>query len=1463
MSYLFNFEAINGGYVAFGGNSKGGKITGKGKIRIGKLDFDDVYFIKELRFNLFSVSQMCDKKNSVLFTDTECIVLSFDFKMPDESHATLDESNLWHRRLGYINFKTMNKLVKGIKMEFSVARTPQQNGIAERKNMALIEAARTMLADSLLPIPFWAEAVNTACFMRPFGCLVTILNTLDPLGKFDGKADEVFLVGYSHESEVHVSPSSSAKTKKHDDKTNREAKGKSLVELSIGVRNLSEEFEDFTDNSTNEVNAASTPVTAVEPNSTNSTNTFNADGPSNNVVSSNFKIGGKSSFVDPSQYPDDPDMSALEDITYSDDEEDVGVEADFSNLETNIISMKRMATDQGGLTQINNDDFHTCMFACFLSQEEPKRVHQALKDPSWIEAMQEELLQFKMQKFWVLVDMTKGKRAIGHTQEKGIDYEEVFAPVARIEAIRLILAYASFMGFMVSQMDVKSAFLYGTIEEDVYVCQPPGFKDLDYPDKVYVDDIIFGSTNKDLCKAFEKLMKDKFQMSSMGELTFFLGLQVKQKKDRIFIIHDKYVAEILRKFGLTDGKSASTSIDTEKPLLKDPDGENVDVHTYRSIIGSLMYLTSSRQDIMFATNDVVRLQALIDRKKVIIIEDTVREALRLDDAKSIDCLPNKEIFAELQRMGRKFNFSKYIFDSLVRNVDSSLKFYMVRKGFSQVDTPLFEGMLVPQQVADEVAAGVDEAASIQGGKIAKIDADEDVILEEVDINVDEENDDEPELAELDVVEVVTTAKLMTEVVTAAATITAVTTAASTITDAPSAARRRKGVVIRDPEETATPSTIVHFEPKSKDKGKGILVEEPKPLKKQAQIEQDEAYARELQAELNKNINWDDVIEQVKDKGKLDNAVLRYQALKRKPQTEAQAKKNIIVYLKNMAGFKMDFFRAKKQKLDEEVEELKKHLQIVPNDEDDVYTEATPLALKIVQERFASSKPNNFSDDFLLTILKAMFEKPNVEAQMWKSQRGIHGLAKVKSWKLLESYRPKSKRKKQLPRSKCKKKIPSRSNCQVWIASNEKYLQSKAEKEAKQKRKREEKKSPGRWTRSDETKLLAEKHKRMKKQQADYQQTTKNEDKGKEEVVDVEQQSDMNERLKKQKQAETKKKSRTKEKRRRAAMRLLFEAMCGLTPQRKRVVREMGFGNLIDFPIVEIPTKLAFYVVDILNTRKKTLECPMGDIVITPKTVKEVLGLPMGIRKLEREGQREYNDPFLEEWKDQMCKCVESKTKKKGCCLLWASDVLDEPNIPEYHSSSSIEYDDDDDDNSQIGDYNENNYRTQTDSVEEDHVQIVQKLNKRKETTCNTPMKKTIKSAEKKKDQTNDVGWESILENEEEIIRKGREYSTEQRKKAQQHERERKRKRKKEKDQIGSSSQESPVFGKDNSLLGSQPIFDLGARPTYEKIKILSEKKKKMGLKSKYVNKTVDPSVEFTKNEKLLGRSIFSTQEEEE
>nr|GEW06214.1 hypothetical protein [Tanacetum cinerariifolium] len=693
MSYLSDFEELNGGYVAFGGNPKGGKISDKGKIRTRKLDFNDVYFVKELKFNLFSVSQMCDKKNSILFTYTECLVLSPNFKLPDESQVLL--------------------------------RAKAVNTACYDQNKVLVTKPH-----SKTPYELLHGRTPSIGFMRPFGCPVTILNTLDSLGKFVGKVNEGFLVGYSvsskafkvfnsrtrivqetlhvnflenkpnvagsgptwlfdidsltktmnyqpvtagnqynlsvgfqdkfdakkagedsdqqyvffsmwssgstnpqntngdaafdgkepefdekkPESKVSVSPSSSAQSKKQDDKTKREAKGKSPVESFMGYRDLSAEFEDYSKDNINKVNAVGTLVLAVGKNSPNSTNTFSAAGLSNATASPTH---GKSLFIDASQLPDDPDLPELEDITYSDDEDNVGVEVDFNNLETSIIvspiPITRVHKDHP-VTQIIGDlssATQTRSMTIVAKDQEHKRIHQALKDPSWIEAMQEELLQFKMQKVWILDDLPYGKRAIGtkwsfrnkkdergivvrnkarlvaqgHTQEKGIDYEEVFAP---------------------------SAFLYGTIKEEVYVCQPLGFEDPDHPDKVYkvvkalyglhqaprawyktlanyllengfqrgkidqtlfikrqkgdillvqiyVDDIIFGATNKDLCKSFEKLMKDKFQMSSMGELTFFLGLQVKQKKDGIFISHDKYVAEILKKSGLTDTKSASYS----------------------------------------------------------------------------------------------------------------------------------------------------------------------------------------------------------------------------------------------------------------------------------------------------------------------------------------------------------------------------------------------------------------------------------------------------------------------------------------------------------------------------------------------------------------------------------------------------------------------------------------------------------------------------------------------------------------------------------------------------------------------------------------------------------------------------------------------------------------------------------------------------------------------------------------
>ncbi|GJQ91512.1 putative ribonuclease H-like domain-containing protein [Tanacetum coccineum] len=310
------------------------------------------------------------------------------------------------------------------------------------------------------------------------------------------------------------------------------------------------------------------------------------------------------------------------------------------------------------------DLLQLCLFLAFLSQEEPKTISESLKDSSWVEAMQEELLQFQIQnkdERGIVIRNKARLVAQGHTQEEGIDYQEVFTPVARIEAIRLFLAYASYMGFTVYQMDVKSAFLYGTIDEEVYVMQPPGFQDPQFPHKVYkvvkamyglhqaprawygtlskylldngfqrgtidqtlfirkhkgefllvqvyVDDIIFGSSNPKLCREFEALMHDKFKMSAMGELSFFLGLQVLQKKDGIFLSQDKYVGDILKKFGFSDLRSANTPMDRENPWGKDGTGKDVDLHLYRSMIGSLMYLTASRPDIMFVVCTCARHQ---------------------------------------------------------------------------------------------------------------------------------------------------------------------------------------------------------------------------------------------------------------------------------------------------------------------------------------------------------------------------------------------------------------------------------------------------------------------------------------------------------------------------------------------------------------------------------------------------------------------------------------------------------------------------------------------------------------------------------------------------------------------------------------------------------------------------------------------------------------------------------------
>ncbi|GJR76080.1 putative ribonuclease H-like domain-containing protein [Tanacetum coccineum] len=549
MSYLSYYEEIDGGYVAFGGDPRGGKITDKGTIRT-----------VPRKNNMYSV----DLKNIVPSGGLTCLF----------AKATLDESKLCLE-----NF---------------------------------------LLSSSLCP--------------------VTILNTLDHLGKFDGKDDEGFFVGYSVtskafrvfntrtmivEERLHItflenkpnvagmdqlarnvvgqagkkkvpgkdyillplwaadppfssvpksSPNDGFKPLGDDQERSSEDSRKEDRDLRAKFERLVDKEKEISTNSTNSVYTASSPVIVAR------LSFVNADG---------------SPFVAATSLLDDPRMPHLEDIgsfEYTNDAEDVGAKADLNNLDT-IISISPIPTT---------------------------RVH---KD--------HHILQFKLQKVWILVDLPKGRKAIrtkwvyrnkkdergivirnkarlvaqGHTQEEGIDYDEVFALVARIEAIRIFLAYASFKDFVVYQMDVKSSFLYGNIEEEVYVCQLPGFEDLDFPNivykvekalyglhqaprawdksdillvQVYVDDIIFGSTMKEMCHEFEMMMHKKFPMSSMGELTFFLD-------------------------------SKHTYGDSQD-FAQDEKGEDVDEHLYRSMIRSLMYLTSSRPDIMFVVCACARYQ---------------------------------------------------------------------------------------------------------------------------------------------------------------------------------------------------------------------------------------------------------------------------------------------------------------------------------------------------------------------------------------------------------------------------------------------------------------------------------------------------------------------------------------------------------------------------------------------------------------------------------------------------------------------------------------------------------------------------------------------------------------------------------------------------------------------------------------------------------------------------------------
>ncbi|GJX67620.1 putative ribonuclease H-like domain-containing protein [Tanacetum coccineum] len=515
--------------------------------------------------------------------------------------------------------REMNKFCKkkGILRQYSIARTPQQNEVAERRNRTLIEAARTMLADSKLPTT----------------CPITILNTIDHLGKYDGKADEGFFIGYSLNSKafrVFNSRTMIVEEILH-------------IMFSKSIPNIVGSGPDwlFDIDALTRIMNYKPIVAGTQPNG------FVGTKASDNVGQARQETEPVKDYISLPLWTANPPFS--QDPKSSHDNGSKPLSDDGKKVDEDPRKDSK-SSDQEKEDNVNSTNNVNVAGTNKFNAIGGKTSIELPDDPNMLAL--EDYIKF---------DSISDDQDDGYTQEEGIDYDKVFAPVARIEAIRLFLAYASFKDFVVYQTDVKSAFLYGKIEEEVYVCQPPGFEDPKFPNRVYkvekalyglhqasrawyetlstylldngfqrgkidktlfikrykgdillvqvyVDDIIFGSTKKELCIAFEKLMHDKFQMSSMGELTFFLGLQVKQKKDEIFISQDKYVDEILNKFRFIEVKTTSTPMETQKPLLKDEDGEEVDVHMYRSMIGSLMYLTSSRPDIMFAVCACARYQ---------------------------------------------------------------------------------------------------------------------------------------------------------------------------------------------------------------------------------------------------------------------------------------------------------------------------------------------------------------------------------------------------------------------------------------------------------------------------------------------------------------------------------------------------------------------------------------------------------------------------------------------------------------------------------------------------------------------------------------------------------------------------------------------------------------------------------------------------------------------------------------
>ncbi|GJT15189.1 putative ribonuclease H-like domain-containing protein [Tanacetum coccineum] len=628
----------------------------------------------------------------------------------------------------------------GISHETSVARSPQQNGVVERQNHTLIEAARTMLIYAKAPLFLWAEAVATTCYtqnrsmirrrhgktpyellhdkppdlsyLHVFGALCYPTNDCENLGKLQPKADIGIFIGYAPTKKafriynrrtrriietIHVDFDELTAMASEHSSSGPALHEMTPVTISSGlvpnppsstpfVPPLRSDwdllFQPMFDESLNpptnvdlqapEVTApileAVAPEHAVSTGSPSST-TVDQDAPSPKVTSDQ----SSSSHVIHTIVPPDHQVSEHSSKWTKD-----------HPLENIIGALDRPVSTRLQL----HEQALFCYYDAFLTSVEPKNYKEALTQACWIEAMQEELHEFERLEVWELVPppdkafvislkwiykvkldelggILKNKARLvarGYRQEEGIDFEESFAPVARLEAIRIFLAFAAHMNMVIYQMDVKTAFLNGNLREEVYVSQPDGFVDPDKPNyvyklkkalyglkqaprawydmlssflisndfskgsvdptlfirregnelilvQIYVDDIIFAASTPELCDLFAKIMCSKFKMSMMGKISFFLGLQISQSPRGIFINQSKYALESLKKYGYESCDPVDTPMVEKSKLDEDKEGKAVDPSHYRGMIGTLLYLTASRPDLQFAICMCARYQA--------------------------------------------------------------------------------------------------------------------------------------------------------------------------------------------------------------------------------------------------------------------------------------------------------------------------------------------------------------------------------------------------------------------------------------------------------------------------------------------------------------------------------------------------------------------------------------------------------------------------------------------------------------------------------------------------------------------------------------------------------------------------------------------------------------------------------------------------------------------------------------